>query len=467
MTISIKALEFRMAAVIRKGLCRSLRNADPTNITASLRIAADRLEYILYAPIHAQILQIYSEGYVSAGNLIQRPKPYNPMRSAASPLGDMVSYEDPRIAKATKAVVYGLKDSLGGYKNEIQATIRSGIERGETIPQLTLRIERYFDIDRVASTRLARTIANDIYNRAHLDRYEASGVVDGVEYSAHIDRRTSDVCRMLNGTIWGMGDSKIQVPPMHFNCRSRIKPYFGVIPGKRDFKSKFGSKFVADATKSAHNFRSKYWSPMPHTKASAAFQRSYFTKSDIKSIITGLNLAITEERTRRAVPDIIALQRLKDILRYRKIDPDKTVIADRFGKSLLLDKLEERDIMRAIKALIAQVEDKLMREIVKRKKMIDAAWKEVVSTGKGINRMEKDILYYRKQMKTYPERATEYQTLITRNKRLIATAKTQEARQIREWNSYTDMGPSPTTIMLEAEKERYQDILDGFDFQDR
>jgi len=46
------------------------------------------------------------------------------------------------------------------------------------------------------------------------------------------------------------------------NCRSRIKPYFGVIPGKRDFKAEFGAEFVESATKVSTIFRSKYWSLM-------------------------------------------------------------------------------------------------------------------------------------------------------------------------------------------------------------
>ena len=465
--ISAKALEFRMASVIRTGLRRAMRNADPHDIRLSLRRAENRLDTILYEPLYAQILKTYAEGYVAAGNLIRRHKPYSHIKTAASPLGDLVTYEDPRIKKATQAVIFGLKDSLGNHKNEIQATMRAGFEKGESIPKLAKRVERYFDTNRAASTRFARTATNDIYNRAHIDRYEDSGVVDGVQFSAHIDDRTSDICQMLNGTIWALGDKDIQVPPMHFSCRSRLVPWFGGIPGKRDFKAQFGSEFVGKAENVSKTFRSKYWSPMKHTKASETLQRSYFTKSDIKTIDKGLTLITQEERKTRAIPTTFPFERLKSALRYRKTDPNKSIIADRFGKSLLLDKLEERDIIRSIKALITQADGRIAREGMKRKKLIDSAWKEVLDTRKGISRMEKDILYYQKKIIKYPERVIEYNKLIAQDKRLIAAAKIQEHRQIENWNKLIDAKPSATITSLEDEKERYQNILDGFRFIER
>jgi hypothetical protein len=86
--------------------------------------------------------------------------------------------------------------------------------------------------------------------------------VDGVQFSAHIDDRTTDICEMLNGTIWALGDPDIQVPPIHFNCRSRVVPVIGKIPGARDFTEEFGSEFVSGATETADTFRSKYWRSM-------------------------------------------------------------------------------------------------------------------------------------------------------------------------------------------------------------
>ena len=479
--ISIKSLEFKTASVIRAGLRHAMRNADPRDIPASLRHAEDRLTHTLYNSLYTQIAKTYSEGYVSAGNLIRRHAPRETMVTAAAP----VPIEDPRIAKATQSVIFGLKDSLGNHKNEIQAAMRAGFEKGESIPKLSRRLDRYFDDNRAVSTRMARTVTNTVYNRAHLDRYEDSGVVDGVQYSAHIDERTTDICQMLNLTIWGMGDSAIVVPPAHFACRSRLIPYFGKIPGKRDFKAQFGTDFVTKAEKDSNLFRSKYWSPMPHTKASATYQRTYFTKSDIKTVTTGLNQQILLKRTAfkktkriyakvdpsdpaiasaRSMMDaeITTIAHLKDALKYRKIDP--AAIVDRYGKSMMLDTMNERDIRNAVKTLITQADDKIAKEVLKRKKLIDSAWKDVLTARKDIIKMEKDVLYYQKQIKAYPSRAAEYQKHVILTSQRVATAKAREARQIEKWNKIVDMKPSATTAMLEAEKERYQHLIDEFKF---
>ena len=203
-----------MANVIRAGLRRAMRGSDPRHPITSLRHAEDRLTHTLYDSLYVQIAKTYSEGYTSAGNLIRRHAPRGTMVTAAAP----IITEDPRIEKATQAVIFGMKDSLGNHKNEIQATMRAGFEQGESIPKLSSRIDRYFDDNRAASTRMARTVTNDVYNQAHLERYNDSGVVDGVQFSAHIDHRTSEICQMLNQTIYALGDRSIPVPPMHFNC---------------------------------------------------------------------------------------------------------------------------------------------------------------------------------------------------------------------------------------------------------
>lgn len=461
--ISIKALEYQTASLFRSGLSRVMRNADPRDVGKTIAHAGDRLTGVLYEPLYQQILKIYSTGYVAGGDLIARHAPRGTMKVAAV----TPPIEDPRIAKATKNVIYGLKDSLNNHKNEIQATMRAGFERGKSIPKLSSRLSHYFDNNRTASTRMARTVTNDVYNRAHLDRYEDSGMVDGVQYSAYLNERTSDICRMLNGTIWRLGDRGIIVPPSHFNCRSRLVPWFGGIPSKRDFKMEFGTEMVGKAKSDIKTFRSEYWTPMPHTKASATWQRSYFQKSNIKTINKGLTLAIKEERTTKTVPTIIPLERLKSMLRYRRIDPDKSIIIDRFGKSVLLDKFEERNIVRAIRLLISQTEGKITRETAKRIKAIDLAWKDVIATRKGISKREKDILYYKKRMKADPANTLSYQKFIEQDKKLITLERTQEAKQIETWNRYVDMEPSAIIESLESEKERYQYLLGSFKFQKR
>jgi len=117
--------------------------------------------------------------------------------------------------------------------------------------------------------------------------------------------------------------------------------------------------------------------------------------------------------------------------------------------------------------LITQTDSKLVLETLKRKKIIDSAWKDVLTTRKGIAKMEKDILYYQKRMKADPANIVSYHKYIARDTRLIETAKAQESRQILEWNRLSDMESSATTRMLKEEKKRYEHMLDNFRFQKR
>lgn len=462
--ISVKSLEYQTAAQIRSGLRYALRNASASNIDASLHHAQDRLLEALYEPLYLQIQKIYSAGYISGSNLIHHHAPKGALlRTAAAP----VPTEDPRIAKAAKDVIYDLQGILLTDRIKIQALMRAGYEEGASIPQLSKQLRMYYDNNRISTTRLARTITNDVYNRAHLDRYEDSGIVQGVQFSAHIDQRTSNVCQMLNGTVWGIGDTKIIMPPVHFNCRSRIVPWFGRIPGKRNFVAEFGKEYVANAKKVAKVFRSKYWPPMVQSKASYIYQRSYFTKSDIKRITAGINQIIKEERKVSPIPFTAPWDRLKKMLRYRKVDPDKDVITDAWGKSLMLDKLDERDITKAVKAMISYTESRIAKEAAKREKIIDKAWKTVLAIRKDIKRLREDIKYYQKHMKKDPEYAADYLLVIDKTRKRITTAQETEALLVQKWNKCVDMPPTYAMEKLVSEKEEYQQLLDGFKFKKR
>lgn len=256
--VTVKSLENQMDIIIRTGLREAMQYADVMDRRDPLHEVKVFLYQCLYDPVHDQILKTHTEGYGAGGDLMRRAG----IKVDWSPLGDAISYEDPRIAKMAKAVILGLEESLDGQNDAILKVILAEYEQGSSIPTISRGLVSYFDDNRAVADRMARTVTNDVYNRAHIERYEDSGVVDGMQYSAHLDDRTSEICEMLNGTIWAMGDPDIQVPPLHFNCRSRLVPYFGKIPGARDFTKEFGSEFVAGATETATTFRGKYWRTM-------------------------------------------------------------------------------------------------------------------------------------------------------------------------------------------------------------
>ena len=174
------------------------------------------------------------------------------------------------------------------------------------------------------------------------------------------------------------------------NCRSRIIPYFGRIPGKRDYSKQFSPEMLARARKTQETFRSQYWTPFPRTRASAVFQRRFFDKRDILEVSHSLNLmkrrvraqelkikSLGSQMTRGLTKHELAINRslareiyeiqtkilskykvtssteLAMLIRRLKNVTDPTTIVETYGKSLMLDKIERRLIKDAIKIEIA------------------------------------------------------------------------------------------------------------------
>jgi hypothetical protein len=59
-------------------------------------------------------------------------------------------------------------------------------------------------------------------NKGRLEFFESTGVVDGYQYSAILDDRTTPICEGLHGKKFKKGTQPI--PPLHFNCRSLLIP---------------------------------------------------------------------------------------------------------------------------------------------------------------------------------------------------------------------------------------------------
>jgi len=68
---------------------------------------------------------------------------------------------------------------------------------------------------------VARTLVNDIYNYAVIQSYIETGT-SYFQFQAVIDNRTSDICRMLNGSIFPASEAQHYRPPLHYRCRSRL-----------------------------------------------------------------------------------------------------------------------------------------------------------------------------------------------------------------------------------------------------
>ncbi|MBG9772411.1 minor capsid protein [Brevibacillus laterosporus] len=104
--------------------------------------------------------------------------------------------------------------------------VRSAI-RGSSVKQVANNISRIMDSSYKNAVRVVRTETNYFDNQAQVDSFSGFGLKQ-YEYIAAMDRRTSEICRNMDGKIFNIKDAVpgVNQPPLHPHCRSTIVPYF-------------------------------------------------------------------------------------------------------------------------------------------------------------------------------------------------------------------------------------------------
>ena len=142
---------------------------------------------------------------------------------------------DPEVIEYLKTRQFILsKKTVDRLHGDLKLNLLEGIRAGDSIKELMKRIEPIFDrMKNYELERLARTETINAMNVGRLNAYEKSGVVKYVQWKAHKDARTSDICRRLDGQIIRLGEElftdpvtgeQFRNPPAHPNCRSTIIP---------------------------------------------------------------------------------------------------------------------------------------------------------------------------------------------------------------------------------------------------
>jgi SPP1 gp7 family putative phage head morphogenesis protein len=120
-----------------------------------------------------------------------------------------------------------LKAFEGKKSSQIVDTIRSGVILGDTREQITSALVRMGDLQKQQAATLTRTITNHVSTEARsLFMEENEDVLEGYEWVATLDSRTSLVCSSRDGTVYPFTNDPIRSPkpPAHFSCRSTIVP---------------------------------------------------------------------------------------------------------------------------------------------------------------------------------------------------------------------------------------------------
>jgi len=123
-------------------------------------------------------------------------------------------------------------ENIRGMNEEIADKLRKelsvGLLNNESVSRLKERVMNVMGVMEDRARMIARTEANRALNAGHLDGARQSGLDVWKRWDAHLDKRTSPVCRALNGRTvpldekFKFGGEEFDHPPAHPNCRSTL-----------------------------------------------------------------------------------------------------------------------------------------------------------------------------------------------------------------------------------------------------
>lgn len=115
----------------------------------------------------------------------------------------------------------------GKKSAQIVDTIRSGVILGDTRQQITSALMNIKGLEKQQAATLTRTITNHVSTESRmLFMKENEELLEGYEWVATLDSKTSLICSSRDGTVYPFTNDPIRSPqpPAHFSCRSSVVP---------------------------------------------------------------------------------------------------------------------------------------------------------------------------------------------------------------------------------------------------
>ena len=113
-----------------------------------------------------------------------------------------------------------------GEKKRLEQVIRKGISEGLSEKEIALQLRKgnVTKISRNQSLGLVRTAITSVYTQADHEVYMANKpLLQGWQYVAVLDSRTTPLCAHRDGTVYPLDDTS-HLPPAHWYCRSTTVP---------------------------------------------------------------------------------------------------------------------------------------------------------------------------------------------------------------------------------------------------
>ncbi|MCO7125106.1 minor capsid protein [Sporolactobacillus shoreicorticis] len=189
--------------------------------------------------------------------------------------------------------------------NTLNTEIRDAIIRGEDYQQMSQLIQHRMGVGAEDARRLIETESSFVMNQSNKKAFEDAGV-ERYEITAIMDRRTSAICKSMDGREFAFKDAKVGVnyPPFHPRCRTTA------VPIENDREQVAANKMIEEAKK--------------QEPAITAVLVS--TAATVGASLAGLEYRIksVESLTRKIESE--GNKKIRDILRYTTIaDPNELV----------------------------------------------------------------------------------------------------------------------------------------------
>lgn len=136
--------------------------------------------------------------------------------------------------------------------NELRTLMPRAIAQGKSVQSSAGVLSKIMNTAKNVAERLIRTETANILQESTFESYTESGVVGKYRNLATLDKKTSDICKEMDGTEFDLADKEVGItaPPFHVNCRTTTVVVFEDFKApdeKRIARDKDGNNILVDA----------------------------------------------------------------------------------------------------------------------------------------------------------------------------------------------------------------------------
>ena len=140
-------------------------------------------------------------------------------------IGAAIDFANMKVGNTGLGIQQIFRGFTDNAAKQVAREITEGAVLGETNKQISDRLQRLNGLHKNQATTLTRTVTNNVSSIARDEVMRANeDVLDGYEWVAALDNRTTLVCASRDGQVYKFSDPEAPRPPAHFNCRSTIVP---------------------------------------------------------------------------------------------------------------------------------------------------------------------------------------------------------------------------------------------------